>query len=247
MATGIRFPKSLPPPSADGYGDTYEETRSKFNPQGGAPRMRQRMRATPKLIEVTWLMTESNYREFDQWFVDALQGGTKEFDIQLLDDDEQLVWYTGRWLGATYRASINEEDKWQVSGTIRAVADPFDTRPSGTDELEGFAAVRLRAVGTLLIPKVLFGYAGLGLAGARGVMPVQFRGRSVLAFAGIGQLAPRPVLGQATFTLVAQGQLLLVGDPELVLQFDGTTYTEDNGGTVDLQFGADVYYPPHII
>lgn len=209
--------------------------------------MRQRMRATPRLIDVTWQMTEGNYREFDQWFVETLQGGSKEFDIQLLDDDEQLVWYTGRWLGGTYRASITEDDKWQVSGTIRAVADSFDVRPSGTDELEGKAVVRLRAYGTLLIPKVMFGFAGLGLRDARGVMPAPLYGRSVLQFSGRGLPQARPVQGRATFTLVATGQLLLVGDPELVLQFDSTAYTADTGDAVELQFDSTVYYPPHII
>lgn len=250
MATGIRIPPQVPPPLRDGYGDTYEETRTSVEMDAGAPRIRNKMRSAPRLFTVTWHMTADVYKVFDIWFAETIAGGAKQFDIQLLDDSETLVWYTATFQDGSYRAAIEEDNNWRVSATLRAVGESFATRPPGTDEMRGVANLSLLpARGQLLIRKVLFGSVMLGIGeGTRGALkPVPLYGRAVFDLNGRGRLYPRPLYGRATMDLTATGALQQFGDPELILQFDGTAYTADNGDTVELQFDSTPYYPPKIV
>lgn len=247
MATGIRLPKDIPVPLRDGYEDTYEETRSTVAMDAGSPRMRNRMRSAPRLFDVVWHMTAAQYKVFDIWFAETVKGGSLPFDLQLLDDTEALVWYTSRFEQGTYRAEISEHDNWRVSARIRAEGDSFATRPSGTDELEGRADMSLSAVGKLVIQVALRGLAELDLSGRGTLKPVPLFGSAVLDLSGRGRLLPRPFYGIATLDLTATGAPQQFGDLELVLQFDAVSYTADAGGAVELQFGPDPYYPPHIV
>lgn len=250
MATGIRIPPQVPPPLRDDYSDTYEESRTAVDMDAGAPRTRNKMRTAPRLFTVSWHMTAAVYKVFDIWFAETVAGGAREFDIQLLDDSETLVWYTATFEKGSYRAAVEDGGNWRVSATLRAVGDSFPTRPPGTDELRGVAALDLTAPrGLLVIQKVLFGSTTLGIGeGTRGVLkPVPLYGRAVLDLSGRGKLYPRPLYGRATLSLTATGAPQVFGDPEVILQFDGTAYTEDNGGTVELQFDSTVYYPPKVL
>lgn len=250
MATGIRIPPQVPPPLRDGYGDTYEETRTSVEMDAGAPRIRNKMRSAPRLFTLTWHMSAAVYKVFDIWFAETIAGGAKEFDIQLLDDSETLVWYTATFEKGSYRAAIEEDNNWRVSATLRAVGDSFPTRPPGTDELRGVADLSLLPLlGVLVIKKSLSGRVDLGIGeGTRGVLkPFPMFGIANLNISARGALYPRPLYGIAQMSLTATGTLQQFGDPELILQFSGTAYTPDNGATVELQFDSTVYYPPKVV
>lgn len=215
----------------------------------GPDRVRNKMRITPRTFSVKWTMSNAVYRAFDIWFNDTVKGGLLEFDIQLLDDTETLVWFTCTFLDRTYQADIVEDDKWLVTCTLLSVKDPFDTRPSGTDELQGLANLQgFRASAQMLIATTLHGKATFTMQNQAKFNYAPFYGKSTFFFSGRGRLTPRPFYGLAVFTgFRATAQPQVFGDPELILQFDAVTYTPPTGDVVELQFDSTVYYPPHII
>lgn len=247
MATGIRLPPSIRQPDRE-LDDTYEETRTTVDMDIGPARVRNKMRSAPRLFNVRWTLDQAGYHAFDIWFQETILGGEQEFDLQLLDDAETLVWYTARWLAGTYNAEIQQDGKWVVTGTIRAVGDSFAYRPPGTDELAGRAGIVVRGVAKMLIKKVLFGrsYLGVSKAQAKPIL-LPFFGYSRIAVTAKGRMRARPFYGRAFLVVQAAGMLATFGDPELILQFDAVTYTPPTGDDVELQFDATVYYPPHIV
>lgn len=193
MPTGIRFP--LPQPGS--IADTYDETRSSVDMEAGPARVRNKMRTAPRVFDVQWLMSQSAYETFDRWWQFTIKGAEREFDVQLLDDDETLVWYTARWIGE-YSASINSERyEWTVSGKLRALGDSFLVRPSGTDELQGRASVGMTARGELR------------------AVGVRLYGRASVGISAIARLDSLPFYGSASVGISARGSLGIVISREL--------------------------------
>ena len=164
MPTSIRFPSSLQIADREGHGDTFEEIRSAFEPEVGAVRRRNRMRMAPRIFNLQWVFTQDDFHTFDVWWQDTIRGGEHEFDVQLLDDDETLVWYTVRALGS-YKAAIDEEYQWQVSLRVRTLSENFGTyRAPGTNELRGQTSIGVsKATAAIRIDKVLRGKTTVGL------------------------------------------------------------------------------------
>lgn len=249
MPTGIRLPTIVPPPDrAGGQQDTYEETRTTVEMESGSPRVRNKMRTAPRLMSVRWTMKQDVYHTFDIWFQETIRGGAEVFDLQLLDDTDTLVWYTAEWQDGTYSAEINQDGIWVVNGTLRMVGESFADRPPGTDELAGRAILSVRSAGNMLIKKVLFGRAivGLGDASVRPAL-LPLYGKSFARVVAKGRMRARPFYGRSILSVVAQTQFATFGDAELILQFDAIGYTPPDGDVVVLQFDATVYYPPHIV
>lgn len=248
MATGIRVPPNILPPDREGYSDTYESTRSNVPMEIGPARVRNRMRAAPRIFNIKWTLSQEVYSIFDIWWQETILGGDLEFDIQLLDDTDTLVWFTVRWIEGTYKAEISEAGKWSVTGAIRTISDSFATRPAGTDELNGRSKPGIVAKGFLQIAVALHGRASIDLDTIAAPRNMPFYGRSYLKLSKAnGRLTPKPFYGRTVFDLDALGQLGLFGDVELILQFDAVAYTADDGSSVELQFDAVTYYPPHIV
>lgn len=177
MPTGIRTPTSLPPPNRGGYADTYEETRARTPMEIGHDRVRQMHRSSPRLFTVQYQLTQQQYSDWDRWFQEILNGGEREFDTQLLDDTETLMWFTCRVVPATYQAFISEWNKWTVSLRLYSVAAPFADRAPGTDDLHGGAYGTTQAGGALAAYVVLGGAANATTA-AGGALAVPFAGRA---------------------------------------------------------------------
>lgn len=144
--TGIRFPATLLPPDRDGYGDTFEETRSKFQPEVGSSKIRRRMRVPPRWFNLVWTLSDEQYSIFDQWWQNDIAGGGKLFDIQLSDDYDALTWYTV-YGPIPYEAQRLEESAcWIVRWRVRALGDTFGTdRPPGTNDLESLTSVGIQS------------------------------------------------------------------------------------------------------
>lgn len=188
MPTGIRFPLDRPA-AAQGFSDTYEETRTTVEMTTGPDRVRNKMRTAPRLFNVQWKVVHADYTKFDTWWHEVIKGGALEFDVQILDDTETPVWYTVRWI-KSYKVEVSSDgdSDWIISGLLRTKGASFEDRPSGTDELEGRSLFRLRARGTLFIPTVLYGRASLHLT-ARGMLArPEMEGRAALHFLAKGRL-----------------------------------------------------------
>lgn len=210
MATGICFPADLRVPDRDGFGDTFEEIRSAFVPEVGSTRRRNRMRTAPRVFDLQWVFTQDNYHIFDAWWQNTIKGGEQAFDIQLLDDDETIVWFTVHALGE-FKSEIVNELEWRVTLRVRALEENFGTmRPSGTDELGGRAVVGVaQGTGAIKAYTPIRGKATVGLT-ATGRFNVT--GLFGLATPGMfrlprGTLAPIPLRGTAIIGLTATGRL----------------------------------------
>lgn len=141
MPTGIRLPLELPLVTRTSHGDTFEEIRKAFEPEIGVIRRRNRMRVAPRIFDCQLELSQDEYSLFDNWWQDVIKGGERDFDIQLLDDDYTLVWYTVHVIGE-YTAEVIDPMDWRVSFRVKALGDSFGPiRGSGTDELGGRVTV----------------------------------------------------------------------------------------------------------
>lgn len=165
VPTSIRFPPDLRLPDREGYGDADEETRTEFQPSTGAIRRRHKFRTAPRVFDVRWTFTQQEYYIFDFWVQNTIDGGALPFDIQLIDDDETIVWYTVTAVGE-FKYQILEAEgelRYQVSWRLRARKASFgEIRAPGTDELRGTAFPGLTTYGTLLVYTPLRGRPGTG-------------------------------------------------------------------------------------
>ncbi len=210
MPTGIRFPIDLKDqgPERSGFSDTYEETRSRVEMEIGAARTRNLMRSTPRLFEVSFTFNYNEYNVFDNWWQNTILGGLHTFDIQLLDELDELVWFTVRWIGK-YKASIDPSNNWVVTGSLRSEDESFEDRPPGTDELRGKTKITTKATGKIKIGKTV-------------------RGSATVELTGVGRLTPLPIhlYGTGSPELIAPARLawpaILYGDANVEITGVGT-------------------------
>jgi len=209
MTTGIRFPPGLRPPDRDGYADALEEGRTEFQPDVGAARRRNKFRTTPRLFDVTWTFTQGEYYAFDWWVQNTVDGGAREFDVQLLDDDATLVWYTVQGVGPfSYDIADPEgELRYVVKWKFRAKDESFgEFRPAGTNELYGRCAPGVTARGRLLVYTPFRGRTSVGVVSAR----TRFSLPAMRGIANVGmywlpraQFAPFPLYGLTAVGVVS--------------------------------------------
>lgn len=246
MSSSVRFPAELMPPTTDGYGDSFEESRQKFSPEIGQSRRRLRTRRVPRRFNVQWTFSQDEYQVFDKWWQNSIAGGSIPFDIQILDDVVGLTWYTVYWIGE-YQANIVDGMNWSVSGVLQAKEPTFGaTRPSGTDELRGLSDIGiLSSSGYLLIGKVLRGLANIEVTpSARFLLPALYGSSTVGMFQlPSGKLAPFPVRGSASVGVESATGLLEIGVvsyfPELSRQWQGLSLFSKTGSQTDLRDPSD--------
>lgn len=167
---GIRFPSELRLPDREGYADIDEETRTEFQPSTGAVRRRHKYRTTPRVFDVQWTFTQNEYSIFDYWVQYTIDGGAAQFDIQLLDDDETVVWYTVSAIGEFSYEILEAEGelRYQVRWRLRARTAHFgETRPASTDELYGRTTPEVVGSGTLHVYTPFRGLADVGILSAK--------------------------------------------------------------------------------
>lgn len=147
MPSSISFP-AIGLLLADGYTNTREETRVRVAMETGAARQRQTMLRSPRIFTVQWEFTSSEYLTFESWLQGSVKGGEHDFDIQLLDDTESLIWYTVRFVSQPEASIVDlNSDQWRVSAVLRSKDPPFGSRPPGTNELRGYSAPEFTGTG----------------------------------------------------------------------------------------------------
>ena len=182
MASGIQIPDELGPPNRGGYEDTYEETRSDVPMDIGPSRMRQLFSVTPRLFNVSWEWTPLQYGIFEQWWQESIGAGIAEFDIQLLDNNEILKWFTCTFAEGKFSANITRGQVWNVSARLRTIEPSFAVRLPTTDKLNGRANLKfVRARGYLPRPVQMYGAASFGPKVRSAFLPpVEMSGRAKL-------------------------------------------------------------------
>lgn len=177
MSSSIRIPIEIPVPDRAGYGDRFRPHRSEWQPEIGATRRRQKYRRTLRTFDVQFTMSQAQYQIFDIWYQNDIRGGELEFDMQMLDDDKTLYWYTvqGRQPFSFERAD-NGEPVYVVRWQVTAIDEGFAVREARTDELSGEAFVGIdEAVAVLQVVKALSGLSEIGVAadGRFNLLPLQ--------------------------------------------------------------------------
>ncbi|MES2180726.1 MAG: hypothetical protein V4493_01330 [Pseudomonadota bacterium] len=206
MPTGIRFPVELPPPNRDDYGTTFEETRSQQEKEIGAARQRREYSIEPRIENLSWLFTQTQYTIFDSWWQNSIKSGELEFDIQISDDDAGLIWYTAKWI-ESYQTSIDSQRyEWVVSGKLRLLGESFATRLSGTDELIGKSLLVCSAKGQMSVDKTLRGYSGfINVAKARFSQGSLTGAAAFMVITATGEFGPLPLRGSSLMVMTASG------------------------------------------
>lgn len=177
MPAGIVFPTNLPVVSRPGHGDMFEEIRSAFEPEIGVSRRRNLMRKAPRIFDIQLDLSQAEFQEFDFWWQDTIKGGEEDFDIQLLNDDDTLVWYTVHVL-EEYSADVTKTMDWLVSFKVRAKLDHFGTvRVSDTDQLMGAASIGVAsATGALKVSTPFYGIGTVGVTAPAKFTVIGLRG-----------------------------------------------------------------------
>jgi hypothetical protein len=229
----------LPIPDREGYSDTFEDGRSVFEFQAGAVRRRNKYRKSPILVGVQWSLTQTEYTVFDTWHQFTIAGGALEFDIQLLDDDDELVWYTVRGIGQFTYEILDPQGplcycvKWQ----LRLMEESFGTdRPSGTDDLRGSASVGITTSGAILVYTPIRGRAIIDVTAVNRFAPVLF-GRTTVGLTPRARFEPRPTYGKAQITVVPVATFtppVINYYPELSRQWQNLDWLSDGLSSGDI-------------
>lgn len=167
MPVGLRFPPLAPPPTNDGYTDSFEETRRSTPMEIGTVRRRNRVRKAPRQFDLAFVFSEDDFKEFDRWWQDDIEGGAQLFDIQLIDssDSDTPTWFTVRIIGGKYDVNVTQAYLFEVKFKVRTTLDGFTDRPSGTDALRGHGSMGVKgALGLLYVVTPYRGIAHVGLS-----------------------------------------------------------------------------------
>lgn len=165
MSASIRIPTELPAPDRASYGDRFHSHRSEWIPEIGGVRRRQKYRRTPRTFDVQFTLDQVQYQIFDLWYQNDIRGGELSFDLQMLDDHADLMWYTvqGR-TPYSFERSDNGEPVYVIKWQVTTLDDGFYVRPARTDELQGYADVGVDdATAAILITRALMGTAEVGV------------------------------------------------------------------------------------
>lgn len=164
----IAWPASLPSkPLGRGYVHHLESAVNRMEVEVGPARVWPTVRQQPRVIPVTWHMSEAQFLDFDRWFHLHLLGGARQFDI-LLDDGRADAWWTATFLDG-YTGPFQDGYEIIVSANLYCVGPPAATRSddvSFTALLSG--GLRMFADGTqeILFTADLAGALTITAAGA---------------------------------------------------------------------------------
>lgn len=246
MSSEIAFP-NITLPLRDSVRDLYEESRSKVQMESGPNRMRRWNRVTPRIYELVWDMSQEEYAIFDEWYQYAINGGDLPFDIQIQDDLGNVSWLTARGI-SEYTADVIEGvgPNWKVSWRVRSIQPIAYNRVPPV--WRGLGVMGMQNVGELEVLKSLFGKASVGIVrGKVFIPPPPPGGRGSMGLvSGKGALRPRPYWGAAIMGITAQGRLIDLGEPTLILPFNDVVWTPPTGDDVTLQFDDVFYVPPSV-
>jgi hypothetical protein len=196
---GIRIPPDVPVPDREGHDNSFEDHRTEFQPVTGAIRRRAKYRSVPETYSVQWTLTFEEFSAFDYWYQYTIRGGELPFDLQLLDDDATLTWYTARGVGPISYEIIDPQGVigYVIKWKLRVLGGDHGTfRPSGTDQLRGATSVGVTTAGNLFSYTPFHGRASSGISATARIAPV-LGGRTTV---GVSARAYLDVLGG--FTLV---------------------------------------------
>jgi hypothetical protein len=194
MVSPIRYPRSLPPPLPDGYGDSSGETRAFFQPEVGHPRTRQRFRKTPRFFDLRFFFSQTQFDLFFDWFYGALKQGVSLFDIELIDGDENaLAWFTGRLIGG-YELEVDSAFNYWVAVKFRTTEEPFTDRPESADDLFGINSAEAVNSGALEIIVALRTTSDVAATNTGRLAPPLMRGVNDSGASNTGRLAPFSLL-----------------------------------------------------
>lgn len=243
MSSSIRIPEALPIPDRDSFQATFEDIATRTPMEVGAPRVRRARSLAPELFTLTMDLNLSQYQEFDYWYQNTIRGGESEFDMQLLDDDTTLVWYTVRMIGEYQYQNIGPFlDQWQITMTVRTFKPSFADRPPGTNDLKSGLVMEMTLAGHLSVPYVMRGAIHMDMSplvrltdgrmyGSMGfdMLPVGrfaaniIGARTLIDMSMTGALAP-VIHGKINLDIAMTGYLYNPADSEVVmhLKFDGS-------------------------
>jgi len=231
MSSSISIPATLPIPQRDSFSSTYEQPNSRTEMEIGAPRQRRTKSIAPKLFTLTFVMNGTQFQQFEYWYQNSIKGGSLLFDMQLLDDDNTLVWYTVNIVGEYSYANVGTAfDRWTVTMTVRSKLASFAVRNPGTSELQGVVSAGTELQGAISIPYVMRGavYVGTELQGLlnsasmRGSISV---GTDLSATLGVATTIMR---GMITVDTSLQGTLAATGT-NYELREDGSRELREDG------------------
>ena len=115
------WPASLPAPRFDGYSIAQTAAFTRSNMDSGTARQRRRFVSTPKQITVSWRVTTSQLKTFEDFFSDDLVEGTLWFTVPMASG-AGLVSVLARFTEPPKEAGAGDPNLWDISGTLETMS-----------------------------------------------------------------------------------------------------------------------------
>lgn len=204
----IRFPAQLPRPDRDTYQEAFEESRSRVPMETGSQRQRRRRSLAPRTFTLTFNFSLAQYATFDNWYQNDIKGGSLPFDIELLNDDNDVVWFTVYQI-AEYSYAIRGValDTWQISWVVQSRLPSFVTRVPGTNELSGVSLNTMTNTGNLEVKKSFFGKSVIEMDNPGRLISTAMYGLASNQNVSFGNLEVIHMTGLSVTTMTNTGQL----------------------------------------
>lgn len=224
MSSTIAFPNSLPKPLPT-YTVGFLGKRTEFESESGLPIRRRKTSTQIRTFNLEWVFSGVEYAAFRDWFYNSLADGTRSFDIELLDDSIELVWYTVNIPTASYQASLQPGMLWNVQMQVMSRTPGFTDRVAGSAQLQGLTTLEFSGTARLVNPGViLLGRANLEFR-STGRLYLTTKGSATIEFTASGKL-PKIYRGLANIEFDLRGQLF---DPAaLNLAAEDLTLVDDS-------------------
>ena len=114
------YPNNLPLPQQSNYSLDPIPQVVMTDMEVGASRARRRTKTRQASLNVMWIFTEDQFRQFNDWFYadnTGISGGTSWFDIPLLTGRGSLATRPARFKDGAFKAALNGVI-WDVSATL---------------------------------------------------------------------------------------------------------------------------------
>ncbi len=127
----ILAPAGTPPFLADGHGIAPRPVYVDVGMRTGHARRRRMTTTAPRVVSVSWFLTEAEMTAVDEWFETALLVGSRKFTALVQNQGEGALYWEAQWL-TPWVADPSREFAWVVSGQLLLTGEGSETAPEMT-------------------------------------------------------------------------------------------------------------------
>jgi hypothetical protein len=145
MVSSIVFPETLSCNNlkvSSNISDNFLTKRYIFEPEVGSPRVRRYFSSSPRVFDLNFHFDKFQFSIFYNFYYNVIKQGFLEFDIKLVDGNENLpAWFTVRLLDQ-FKTDVTSQNEYKVSLKVYTLKDSFAVRPPEDFNLNLFSSCK---------------------------------------------------------------------------------------------------------